>query len=96
MARHLDLGDQRSAKTWRDASGRRFARGHVYIGGCERAHVDVEVRERPGGGIEVWTATDGRRGTIADVLGPMPRDAHAVRAVRGDAYVGDPSIGAVR
>lgn len=96
MARHLDLGEQRTAKTWRDAAGRRVARGHTYIGGCERAHIDVEVRERAGGAIEVWTATSGQRGALTGALGAMPRDARTVSAVRGDAYVGDPSIGAVR
>jgi hypothetical protein len=95
MERHLDQGEQRSARTWRDEAGHRVARGHVYIGGCERAHIEVAVREIPGG-IEIWSATAGARRDAANALGPVPATARPVPGVGGDHYQGDPSIGAVR
>lgn len=69
-----------------------MVRGHTYIGGCERAHIDVLVRETEGG-LEIWTAISGRRGAFETALGRIPRDARPVRAAENDRYEGDPSIG---
>ncbi len=89
-ARYLDPGSQRWAKIWRGEEGR-VLRGHVYIGGCERTHIVVEVRER-GELLERWMVYTGD-GRVDDVLGPIPADARIVEGVAGDSYEGDPSIG---
>lgn len=89
-ARYLDPGSQRWAKIWRGEEGR-VLRGHVYIGGCERTHIVVEVRER-GELLERWMVYTGD-GRVDDVLGPIPADARIVDGVAGDSYEGDPSIG---
>lgn len=89
-ARYLDPGSQRWAKIWRGEEGR-VLRGHVYIGGCERTHIVVEVRERRDL-LERWMVYTGD-GRVDDVLGPIPPDARIVEGVAGDSYEGDPSIG---
>ncbi len=76
----------------RGPDGRVF-RGHVYVGGCARVHVDVMVREIDGV-LERWTIESGDRPSLRRhvdaILGPMPRDARAVR-VAGPSGL-DPSI----
>jgi hypothetical protein len=93
MERYLDPGEQRWARFYRDGSGLRVVRGHVYIGGCERTHTSVMVREREDG-IEIWTAHSGSP-RAPRALPPIPSDARRVPGVVGDSYEGDPSIGAV-
>ena len=90
-ARYVDPGSQRWAKTWRSAEGR-VMRGHTYIGGCERSHIDVELRERAGV-LERWRVVTGEGEGIDAILGPTPSDARTVEGVRGDSYEGDPSTG---
>ena len=90
-ARYVDPGSQRWAKAWRGEAGREM-RGHAYIGGCERTHIDVVVRER-GPVLERWRVytSDGEGGDA--ILGETPSHARSLASVRGDSYEGDPSIG---
>ena len=90
-ARYVDPGSQRWAKAWRGEAGREM-RGHAYIGGCERTHIDVVVRER-GPVLERWRVytSDGESGDA--ILGETPSHARSLASVRGDSYEGDPSIG---
>ncbi|MFK7986243.1 MAG: hypothetical protein AB8I08_09440 [Sandaracinaceae bacterium] len=91
MARYLEPGNERWAKAFHDDDGNRVMRGHSYIGGCERAHVDVLVRER-GTALERWRAY-GSAPTTVGPLGRIPDDAHDIEDGVPEGYAGDPSIG---
>jgi hypothetical protein len=88
-ARYLEPGHERWAFTWTDEGGRVF-RGHTYIGGCERTHIDVLVRER-GAVLERWIAYS-PRGRIGSAHPATPHDAAAV-AVTADSWGGETSTG---
>lgn len=97
-ARFVEAGDERWATYWRDDEGRAL-RGHAYIGGCERTHVDVRVRER-GDAIELRVMHTGlqqqdREALLRAGLGAVPADALPAPGVDGGGYPGDPSIGRV-
>lgn len=92
-ARYLEPGDRQWAKHWRGDEGR-VLRGHSYIGGCERMHSDVLVRERDGV-LERWIVHTGDGEGLEPILGAVPDDARDARLLRDDAYRGDPSIGAL-
>lgn len=94
MSRYVEVGTDRWAKAWTDEDGARVLRGHSYIGGCERTHIDVLVRER-GQTLERWVALNGdptRDGPFARI----PDDAHDVEDGIVDRYAGDPSTGPLR
>jgi hypothetical protein len=93
-ARYVDRGDDRWARWWRDDEGTRTLRGHTYIGGCERTHIDYLVVER-GPTLELWT-TYTARGDVDGVYGALPSRAREVAEQRAPAYPGDPSIGRAR
>ncbi len=90
-ARYVEPGARRWARRWRDEAGHRVVRGHSYIGGCERVHIDVRVVERDGV-LERWMIYTAD-GEVDDVVGPIPEDAVEIVEARSDDYPGDPSIG---
>jgi len=97
-ARFVEPGAERWATYWRDDEGRAL-RGHAYIGGCERTHVDVLARER-GDAIELRVMHTGlqqqdREALLRAGLGAVPADALPAPGVDGGGYPGDPSIGRV-
>lgn len=91
MGRYVERGTDRWARTWRDGA-QRVLRGHSYIGGCERTHVDVLVRERDGW-LERRIAYTARG--AGDALGVVPGDARSVDDGYEDRYAGDPSTGPI-
>lgn len=91
--RYLDRGAQRWAKHWRDESGR-VVRGHTFIGGCERVHLDVLIRER-GDVLERWIVNSDNGRRLDPILGAIPADAREIPEATSDRYEGDPSIGSV-
>ena len=94
MARYVEHGSERTAHVYRDASGARRLRGHAYIGGCERTHIDVRVRELPDA-LEHWTMHTGEREHVDALLGAIPPSAIAIDDGWRDRYAGDPSTGAI-
>ena len=92
--RYVEAGAQRWAKFFRDEEGSRVLRGHAYIGGCERTHFDVLVRER-GQILERWVVATNDGRSMDAILGPIPGEARAVQRARSDEYRGDPSVGPV-
>lgn len=90
-ARYLDDGSERWARHWRGEEGR-VMRGHTYIGGCERTHIDVVVRER-GEVLETWVVHSAHGRGFDSILGAMPDGSVEIREARSDDYRGDPSIG---
>ncbi len=94
-ARYMEGGEERWARSWRDADGRRVLRGHSFIGGCERVHVHILVRERESGS-EMWKLFGDDADDIERALGTIPTDAVAVPDAERPRYAVDPSIGASR
>jgi hypothetical protein len=90
-ARHVGVGSDTSLRVFRDGEGRRVFRGHTYVGGCERSHFDVRVRELDGA-LELTIVVTARRERVTELLGEIPDDALALSPWY-DAYDGDPSIG---
>lgn len=69
-------------------------RGHTWIGGCERTHVDVAVIEREDR-LELWIAYTGERAEIDRILPAVPPGARRIDDGARDGYAGDPSIGRI-
>jgi len=98
--RYLVLGAERWAVVARDAEGRRVLRGHAYIGGCERTHTDLLLREDRGvlERLIIYTGVEQRhRELLVDrAVGPTPAGALRILNPDDSGYAGDPSIGPVR
>lgn len=93
MSRYVEVGTERWAKAWAEPDGSRVLRGHSYIGGCERTHIDVLVRER-GETLERWVAMSGEP-TQDGPFASMPDDARDVSDTIVEGYAGDPSTGPI-
>lgn len=94
-ARYLADGSERWAIVTRDGD-QRVLRGHYFIGGCERTHTDVVVRERGAvlERLEVHTGTvqRNREARVERALGPVP-EGTSLLDPEASGYAGDPSVG---